>query len=607
MSCARIGHIRLGKQSHLVSFGSHHVILNPCESIPPVHTLQRVSGILITSIESFTHLIEYLPHLPDEACVVTTQPVYDLGMFYLRQRDAWSGTHTTHKVQHLLRVAGARLHTAPRASTIQLKCLAFREKFFLNQHDICVQPLPSGHTLGSPNFLISLASFDVSIAYISSSSAIQNRYTAQLDYEAFSHCNVVLVDSVNTSPMLSSPGPASQTPSNTLLTSTNSHAQMYDLFTKTMGMALSNGGSVFIPVHATGIIYDLLDLVRVYLISLNMQSNVNIYFISPMADASLKYANVSAEYLTESKQNKALYTNEQPFDHEMLIQSNQLMVFDEADSNFANVFHAKRALPSIIFAGDPSLTHGDAKSIVRILERDPKNLILMVEPDVDPVTAAAPYKKLNPKLNVKHTPIDLRLNPESVATLLRIMKPENVICCSDVIPFIQQYNLIQSKTTGGSPTYNLFSSPAHADSSKSLLDCTINIVLKRKFVRAQIEHNLTRTIHSRAIGEQRVARVVGQLKRTDGQHVLSRANKRRRLMNNVSDDEDHDDNSFLLVGTANIKQLLEQLYRNGVNDVQVFTGEAHGLPFGHYKIVLSELDASIQFSAEGTTIESRSE
>lgn len=70
-----------------------------------------------------------------------------------------------------------------------------------------------------------------------------------------------------------------------------------------VGMTLRNGGSVLIPSYPSGVVYDLFECLSASLDSHGL-TQVPMFFISPVADASLAYSNILAEWLSSVKQNK---------------------------------------------------------------------------------------------------------------------------------------------------------------------------------------------------------------------------------------------------------------------------------------------------------------
>lgn len=73
-----------------------------------------------------------------------------------------------------------------------------------------------------------------------------------------------------------------------------------------VGVTLRNGGSVLIPCYPSGVVYDLFECLSLSLDSHGL-SQVPMFFISPVADSSLAYSNILAEWLSSVKQNKACF------------------------------------------------------------------------------------------------------------------------------------------------------------------------------------------------------------------------------------------------------------------------------------------------------------
>lgn len=73
-----------------------------------------------------------------------------------------------------------------------------------------------------------------------------------------------------------------------------------------VSVTLRNGGSVLIPCYPSGVVYDLFECLSSSLDSHGL-SQVPMFFISPVAESSLAYSNILAEWLSSVKQNK-VYT-----------------------------------------------------------------------------------------------------------------------------------------------------------------------------------------------------------------------------------------------------------------------------------------------------------
>lgn len=60
-------------------------------------------------------------------------------------------------------------------------------------------------------------------------------------------------------------------------------------------LTLRGGGSVLIPCYPSGVVYDLFECLSSHLDSIGL-SLVRMFFISPVADSSLAYSNILAEW-----------------------------------------------------------------------------------------------------------------------------------------------------------------------------------------------------------------------------------------------------------------------------------------------------------------------
>ena len=60
-------------------------------------------------------------------------------------------------------------------------------------------------------------------------------------------------------------------------------------------LTLKHGGSVLVPCYPSGVTYDLFECLSMHLDSCGL-SNVPMYFVSPVADSSLAYSNIYAEW-----------------------------------------------------------------------------------------------------------------------------------------------------------------------------------------------------------------------------------------------------------------------------------------------------------------------
>lgn len=106
-------------------------------------------------------------------------------------------------------------------------------------------------------------------------------------------------------------------------------------------MTLRAGGNVLIPCYPSGVVYDLFECLSTNLNAPGF-SRVPMFFISPVADTSLAYSNILAEWLSTAKQNK-VYIPDEPFPHASLVKTSRLKHFkhiysDGFSTDFREVF-----------------------------------------------------------------------------------------------------------------------------------------------------------------------------------------------------------------------------------------------------------------------------
>lgn len=110
-----------------------------------------------------------------------------------------------------------------------------------------------------------------------------------------------------------------------------------------------NPGNVLVPILPTGKIYDLIECLYRYLTDAGLQTTP-VYFLSSVADQSLAFSNIFAEWLCNLKQ-LLVYSAESPFQHGDLVKTNHLKCYPEINAKFNDDFHQ----PCILFASHPSL------------------------------------------------------------------------------------------------------------------------------------------------------------------------------------------------------------------------------------------------------------
>eukprot|EP01080_Neovahlkampfia_damariscottae_P001710 gene1710-479_t len=405
-----------------------------------------------------------------------------------------------------------------------------------------VSAVSSGFSIGSANWCLE-SEFE-KIVVLSSSSSSTSRHPQEFQIEPLKNANVAIFSDISDSNENSTP--------DTMLTE----------LCKNIGNTISNGGDVLIPCHSSGIIYDLIDYLRKYLNSLNLHST-NMYFVSPTSEFSLAYSNISSEWLCETKQVKSYEAND-PFDHGSMLKSGDLKIFTGLDTKFANVFHQNRANPCIIFAGDPSLRFGEVIHLMKLFNKNPKNSMILIEPEYNFEKTIGIYKE-NLVMQVVSCPIDLRMNQYELVQLINQITPENIILPNFLI---KNEEISNNKKV-------IFS---------KYLD-SFQIDLQNKFEKAKIDVKLAKQIHPIFLNELNVSMIHATLESKDGNHTLS----------SIDDSKAHS-----LFGDLKIQEIFKSLEKHGCKDYKV-----EKIGYGEFKICISDGNY-LTISNEKTKIETNS-
>lgn len=100
---------------------------------------------------------------------------------------------------------------------------------------------------------------------------------------------------------------------------------------------LRAGGCVLLPVHVSGVVYDLLECLSAHLEGAGM-GTIPLYLVSPAAQRSLAYSNILAEWLSHNKQAR-VYLPEEPFVHAQLLRCARLRHYSSVhDDSFSADF-----------------------------------------------------------------------------------------------------------------------------------------------------------------------------------------------------------------------------------------------------------------------------
>lgn len=215
-----------------------------------------------------------------------------------------------------------------------------------------------------------------------------------------------------------------------------------------LASTLRAGGCCLVPCHPSGLLYDLFECLSVHLDNIGL-SQIPLFFFSPVAETSLAYSNIFAEWcvsywfwffrweesfsgasygfvhilfrLSQGKQSK-VYLPEEPFPHAHLVKNGRLKHFP---SLHAEGFTNEYRQPCVVFCGHPSLRFGNAVHFLELWGGQPHHSVVFVEPDFPYLEALAPYQPL--AMKVVHCPIDTSLSFTQANKLIRDLKPGHLL------------------------------------------------------------------------------------------------------------------------------------------------------------------------------------
>lgn len=350
-----------------------------------------------------------------------------------------------------------------------------------------------------------------------------------------------------------------------------------------LATTLKNGGNVLVPCCPSGVLYDLFECLYSYMDNANLTS-IPIYFISPVADSSLAYANIYAEWLCQSKQSK-VYLPEAPFPHAELVKTGRLKHFPSIHDGLSSCFKT----PCIVFTGHPSLRYGDVVHFMELWGKSSGNTIIFTEPEFPYLEALAPYQPL--AMKACYCPIDPRLNFTQANKLIRELQPGHL-----AIPeaYTRPPDLLPHRT-------DLTIQDTECKiSTFSFLD-VLSLPVNRQFEKVILSNELASSLHPQEVRPGiAVTTVTGTLVTKDNRYTLEPLH----LCGDEEPDKKRDpkmerktsQKSCHLWGSVLVEDLLRSLGKRGIQDVHVESNQ------GTHTLHLAQDDAMIQLDGSGTHI-----
>ncbi|NWI15965.1 INT9 protein, partial [Crypturellus soui] len=425
-----------------------------------------------------------------------------------------------------------------------------------------VTPLSSGYALGSSNWIIQ--SHYEKVSYVSGSSLLTT-HPQPMDQASLKNSDVLILTGLTQIPTANPDG-------------------MVGEFCSNLAMTVRNGGNVLVPCYPSGVIYDLLECLYQYIDSAGL-SNVPFYFISPVANSSLEFSQIFAEWLCHNKQTK-VYLPEPPFPHAELIQTNKLKHYPSIHGDFSNDFKQ----PCVVFTGHPSLRFGDVVHFMELWGKSSLNTVIFTEPDFSYLDALAPYQPL--AMKCVYCPIDTRLNFIQVSKLLKEVQPLHVVC----------------------PEQYTQPPPTQSHRTDLMIDCqpppmsyrraeVLTLPYKRRYEKIEIMPDLADSLVPLEIKPGiSLATVSAVLHTKDNKHVLQlppkppqapASKKRKRVSDDVPEGKPP---KPLLSGSIPVEQFVQTLEKHGFSDVKV-----EDTAKGHI-VLLQEAETLIQLEEDSTHI-----
>ena len=279
------------------------------------------------------------------------------------------------------------------ASLAKVQMVGYNEKMSIfGLLDVC--PVSSGYCLGSCNWVITTGY--EKIVYLSSSSTLTTHPKA-MDQTSIRGADCMIMTALT------------QTP-------TQMPDPMIGEFCRIVCDTLKASGNVLVPCYPSGIIYDLFECLSTQM-DMNGLTTIPMFFFSSVADSSLAYSNIMAEWLSTAKHNR-VYLPEEPFVHGSLVRGGRLKSFSCLGSESVT---AEYRQPCVVFTGHPSLRCGDVVHFMELWGGSANNLVVFTEPSFNHQQALAPYQPL--AMKTMHCPIDTSLNFTQARKLIREAKP----------------------------------------------------------------------------------------------------------------------------------------------------------------------------------------
>ncbi|KAI8357286.1 beta-lactamase-like protein [Blakeslea trispora] len=265
-----------------------------------------------------------------------------------------------------------------------------------------VVPYSSGYSLGSCNWLLK-TSFK-RIVFLSNASLHANLHPAPFDYAILKGADVVMVGG------LTQPSEKD-----------SSFERAKSRFLVQVARTVQSLHNAVIVTPASGLVFDLIGDLENYFRSLGLEighekHQIPIYVASPIADRSLKYANICGEWMNSGRHD-LLYMPQMPLTHGELMRTGAVEPIGSLEASVLSE-HTMRE-PCIVFTGDSTcLQKGFLSWFLQHWEHSELNTCLCIDPDA-PLQLQEEIPA-HGKMNVIRLPLDTRLKLEDIPSILQM-------------------------------------------------------------------------------------------------------------------------------------------------------------------------------------------
>ena len=205
----------------------------------------------------------------------------------------------------------------------------------------------------------------------------------------------------------------------------NTHIEILSL----LGRTIHAQHNIILVTPVTGILFDLIGDIDGYFKSIGKEIGAEnhqtpIYVASPVADQSLKYANICGEWMNSGRHD-LLYLPEMPLAHGEFMAKGAIQTLSTMEA--VSMDGKKLREPCIVFTGDSTcITKGPLPWFLNKWDQPDTNVCLFIDPDTK-----LEFQEDIPegyKINCSRIPLDTTLKLENIPSLLHTYwetNPEN--------------------------------------------------------------------------------------------------------------------------------------------------------------------------------------